>query len=156
MRCRRSATVVARGLSLATVSLVLTVAGPATAQSPGPSPELGSPAPATDAVVVTLIDFALSPDPLIASSERIELLVVNDGITPHNLSIRDDAGVLLAATPDLSQHESAPLSATLPGSGTYEMFCSLPGHESLGLKGELIVTDAPIASASPEATSTTP
>jgi plastocyanin len=147
--------------ALAAVSLALIVAGPATAQSPEPSAALGSPVPSAEpgspeptsgAIVVTLVDFALSPDPVIVASERVDLLVVNDGITPHNLSIRDAAGALLAATPDLSQGESAPLSVTLPESGTYAMFCSLPGHESLGLKGELVVTGDEVASPSPAAT----
>ena len=41
--------------------------------------------------------------------------------------------------PDLREGETAVLTGTLDP-GTYVMFCSLPGHESLGTKGTLIVS----------------
>ena len=43
------------------------------------------------------------------------------------------------ATEDLSVDESETISAELEP-GTYTTFCSLPGHESLGMSGTLVVT----------------
>ena len=66
------------------------------------------------------------------------------GPTPHNFTIRDDAGTILGATQDLSTGETAVLTVTFPVAGTYITFCSLPGHESLGVKGTLVVVDTDV------------
>ena len=46
---------------------------------------------------------------------------------------------VVGATKDLTSGQSETLSVDIPA-GTYVMFCSLPGHESLGIKGSLTVT----------------
>jgi plastocyanin len=61
------------------------------------------------------------------------------GPTPHNLSVRDANGTVLMATDDLSPTESETISAELEP-GEYVIFCSLAGHESLGMSGTLVVT----------------
>jgi plastocyanin len=110
---------------------------------PGASPAV--------AIPVTLADFTVTPADLVVSGTTVSFDVVNDGPTPHNLAIRDAAGTLLGTTPDLSQGERATLTLTLPGPGDYVTFCSLPGHESLGLKGTLTVSDALTVDPSPPA-----
>jgi plastocyanin len=99
------------------------------------------------AVAVTLSDFEIVPDTLEVAAPEVGISVANSGITPHNLSVRDEAGVLVAATPTLSQGETAELQVELPGPGAYTIFCSLPGHESLGMSGRLVVASS--ASAEP-------
>jgi len=152
----------ARSLVLATVGLVLTVAVPAVAQSPSPSaspiaapPATAQPSPGmgpgAGAIAVTLVDFAVDPVTITITGTQVDLVVTNNGITPHNLTIRDANGTVLAYTPTMRQGVSATLEFTLPATGTYITFCSLPGHESLGLHGELIATDGPIGSAAPGA-----
>ena len=49
------------------------------------------------------------------------------------------AGEVLMTTADLSRGEAETITAELPP-GEYVTFCSLPGHESLGIKGTLTVT----------------
>ena len=98
------------------------------------------------AIPVTLADFTVTPADLVVSGTAVSFDVVNQGPTPHNLAIRDAAGTLLGMTPDLSQGERAMLAVTLPGPGDYITFCTLPGHESLGLKGTLTVTGMPVIS----------
>jgi uncharacterized cupredoxin-like copper-binding protein len=100
---------------------------------------------------VTLADFTITPADLVASGTTLSFDVVNDGPTPHNFAIRDAAGDLLGTTRDLSTGETGTLTVTLPGPGDYITFCTLPGHESLGLKGTLTVTDGPTVSPSPAA-----
>jgi plastocyanin len=119
----------------------------ASAGSPAASMAPGASAIAT--VPVTLADFTVTPGDIQVQGTTVSFGVVNDGPTPHNLTIRDDAGTVLGATPDLSQGEHATLTLTLPAAGTYITFCSLPGHESLGLKGTLVVTTGAVGSSPP-------
>jgi uncharacterized cupredoxin-like copper-binding protein len=105
-------------------------------------------------IPVTLADFTVTPADLVVAGSTVSFDVVNDGPTPHNLAIRDAAGTLLGTTRDLSQGETETLTVTLPGPGDYITFCTLPGHESLGLKGTLTVTDGTMVGPSPAASMT--
>jgi uncharacterized cupredoxin-like copper-binding protein len=140
---------------------LLAVAGGASAQDPSPAPStvpmpssmasLTPGASAMAAIPVTLADFTVSPTDLVVGTTTVSFDVVNDGPTPHNLTIRDAAGTVLGATPDLSRGERATLTLTLPAAGSYITYCSLPGHESLGLKGTLTVAEMAAVSPSPAA-----
>lgn len=92
--------------------------------------------PATPIVVK---DFTLDPKDVTLDGPSA-LAVSNAGPTIHNVTIRDGSGTILGATPDLKTGESATLSVSVPP-GSYVLYCSLPGHESLGIKGTLIVSD---------------
>lgn len=150
----------ARVIGLVAIGLGLVATGPVAAQSPDasaspmtpPASPMASVAPGLP-IAVTLADFSVSPDPIEVAGLTVTLDVTNEGITPHNLAIRDASGTLLGTTETLSQGGQQPLTLTLPAPGTYITFCTLPGHESLGLVGELIVTAdvaaSPGASVSP-------
>jgi plastocyanin len=109
---------------------------PTSATSPAPSME---PSAAIDAQPVAVKDFTIEPLEL-TSGPDVALAVTNQGPTPHNLTIRDDAGEVLGATPDLSAGDAETLSVEL-APGSYVMFCSLAGHESLGMRGTLTVEE---------------
>ena len=96
-------------------------------------------APSVDGLAVSVADFMIDPSDLEAAGPTVTIIVTNDGPTPHNLTIRDDADEVLAATADLSAGASETISAELEP-GTYTIFCSLAGHESLGMSGTLTVT----------------
>ena len=84
-------------------------------------------------------DFTL--DPLdVAVAGTVSLAVTNAGPTVHNVAIRDDAGKLLGTTADLKSGASETLTVEIPA-GSYILFCTLPGHESLGIKGTLTVSE---------------
>ncbi|MCY7419379.1 MAG: cupredoxin domain-containing protein [Chloroflexi bacterium] len=102
----------------------------------------GSMVPADSTITVGLADFTVTPMVIDAVGPTVTFDVSNAGPTPHNLTIRDAAGTVLGATANLSTGDTAVLTVTFPGPGPYITFCSLPGHESLGLKGELVVTEA--------------
>jgi plastocyanin len=140
-----------------TVFLVLaavSVAGPVAAQDPSPAASMApasmapaSMAPASTApegapIVVTLADFMITPATIDAVGSVVTFDVNNQGPTPHNFTVRDSTGTILGATPNLSTGQGQELMVTFPGPGTYIVFCSLPGHESLGVKGTLVVTEA--------------
>lgn len=121
-------------------------ASPTASTAPASSGPLAS---AVAAIPVTLADFSIMPGDLQVTGTTVSFEVVNDGPTPHNLAIRDEAGTILGTTADLSQGARATLTVTLPAAGTYVTFCTLPGHESLGVKGTLTVVDGPVPSALP-------
>ena len=90
-------------------------------------------------IEVTVADFMIDPAELEVTAGSASFVVRNDGPTPHNLSIRDAAGELVAATDDLSPGDGETIAVELEP-GTYTIFCSLAGHESLGMSGTLTVT----------------
>ena len=83
-------------------------------------------------------DFTLDPKD-VAVKGTVSLAVTNDGPTVHNIAIRDASDKVVGTTSNLTTGRSEALTVELPA-GTYTLFCSLPGHESLGIKGTLTVT----------------
>jgi uncharacterized cupredoxin-like copper-binding protein len=130
-----------------TAAALLVFAGAGVAQDASALPSTLPPAAMAPAgsppadIPVTLADFTVTPGDLVVTGTTVSFEVVNDGPTPHNLTIRDAAGTVLGATPDLSRGEQATLTLSLPAAVSYITYCSLPGHESLGLKGTLTVVD---------------
>ena len=107
----------------------------------------GSQAPASDApasiavesIAINVMDFMIEPTDVEVVGPTVTIDVTNDGPTPHNLTVRDAAGEVLMGTEDLSVGDTATISGALDA-GEYTIFCALPGHESLGMSGTLIVT----------------
>lgn len=104
------------------------------------APDAGESAPATgaEALTVTVSDFMIDPSELSAAGSAVSIEVVNDGPTPHNLTVRNADGEVVMATADLSAGETETIAADLDP-GDYTIFCSLAGHESLGMSGTLTV-----------------
>jgi plastocyanin len=93
-----------------------------------------APTPRGQHVEVTLTDFKIEPAQVVVQQDAIVFDVANRGQTPHNLSLRDDSGRIVGHTRDLAPGQSATLVLQL-AAGTYTSFCSLAGHESLGMRG---------------------
>lgn len=119
--------------SLLALAAVMTLAACA-------APDTGDSAPAADAdaLTVTVSDFMIDPSELSVTGSTVTIEVVNDGPTPHNLSVRDADGEVVMATADLSTGGAETITADL-APGDYTIFCSLAGHESLGMSGTLTV-----------------
>lgn len=81
-------------------------------------------------------EYEFSPNELRAEGSKIVIHLSNVGVIEHDLQIRgvDDAYVYTAPG------ESAALEITLPA-GTYEFYCTVPGHFELGMQGTLVVSD---------------
>lgn len=97
----------------------------------------GTPASAA-AIAVSVADFMIDPDAIEATGPTVTFDVTNDGPTPHNFTVRDVDGQVVMATADLAVGASETITADLEP-GEYEVFCSLAGHESLGMSGTLTV-----------------
>jgi plastocyanin len=98
-----------------------------------------APASADASATINVLDFKLDPAALSVTGTTLSLAVTNAGPTVHNVTVRDAAGNVLFGTKDLREGESETVTHAI-APGTYVLFCSLPGHESLGVKGTLTVT----------------
>jgi hypothetical protein len=120
-------------------------ATPAPGGGPGvPAPGGGSdptaPAPVYHTLSVASKEFSLtlSRQLLTPGSETVQLN--NRGEDPHNLVISPEDGSSgpLATYPDVASLDSHTQQVELPA-GRYKLWCSLPGHEALGMHATLRV-----------------
>jgi uncharacterized cupredoxin-like copper-binding protein len=87
---------------------------------------------------ISLQDYKLVPDKPTAKAGTIVLCAKNDGKAPHDLGLRGADMATLQKTPSLAPGESARITLTL-APGSFAIYCSQAGHESLGMKGTLTV-----------------
>jgi uncharacterized cupredoxin-like copper-binding protein len=148
----------ARHHILATAALVAVVALGATACGSGSSGSTSTPAAAGGTsstgdtggaestpsgaqgtpVNVTLKDFSIDVSggtTLAAGTYTFH--VANSGPTAHNLTI-DGPGVEDKTTGTFSSGDTADLTVALSG-GTYEFYCSVPGHKEAGMEVKMTV-----------------
>ena len=86
-------------------------------------------------ISVGLGAFVMLPDSISASAGEITVDVKNEDGTVHNFEITE-LGVLSG---DLDPDGSISVTFTAEA-GTYEYFCSTPGHQPAGMFGTLTVT----------------
>ena len=130
--------VLAIGLTIG-ATLALAACGVPGASTPSQQPSAPSQPPrAAQAVDVGVADFEITPVEIEVSAGDTTFDVTNHGPTPHNLTIRTEDGDVVSGTPSLRRHEMQALTVALEP-GQYVTFCSLPGHESLGMRGTLVV-----------------
>jgi plastocyanin len=85
---------------------------------------------------VSMAEFKF--DPAEVTVERGSTLTVrNEGSLEHDLKVRD-GGEVIGGTDVFPAGESQALQVDFPP-GSYEMFCSVPGHEDSGMKGSFTV-----------------
>lgn len=108
---------------------------PSSSGTPAGTAEAAAPA---DAIKVSLVDFKINPDSFKAKPGDVSFAVSNDGRSPHNLTILDGDKKVVGRSADLAPGKTAVLKVTL-AAGTYHVNCSLPGHESLGMSGMVVV-----------------
>jgi uncharacterized cupredoxin-like copper-binding protein len=80
---------------------------------------------------VSMTDFAFSPDPLLSSGGRLE--IVNDGQVEHDFVVPE----LGKGTPDVPPGGVAVLDLAGQPAGTYIVLCSIPGHREAGMETAL-------------------
>lgn len=91
--------------------------------------------PAADGIMVSMTEYAFDPETIeIDADTPVTITAVNDGIIEHDWTI-DELSVQIAA----DAGESATGTVTAPA-GTYEVYCSIPGHRDAGMVGELVVS----------------
>jgi plastocyanin len=114
------------------LSLVLAACGGGAAATPSPSP---SPSPEPQGLEVVTTEFAFEPaDITIPAGSDTTITLVNRGIVEHDFTV-DELGVKIHA--DIGKTASGTIAA--PAAGTYEVYCSIPGHKQNGMVGTLVV-----------------
>ena len=90
-----------------------------------------------ETVDVSLSDFAIDPPNPSVGAGTVTFAVSNDGQALHNLEIEGN-GLEEELSSDLSAGDSGELTVDLQP-GTYEWYCPIGNHQSLGMDGELTV-----------------
>ncbi len=140
-------------LAAAAAALTLVLAACGSSSSPSSSAPAGGSSPAVSGtkVDVTLKDFSITVAPgTTFKPGTYTFMVTNQGPSSHNLTI-DGPGVSDSATPTFAPGTKT-LTVTLQN-GTYDLFCSVPGHKALGMNTHITV-GASSAAVAPGGTST--
>ena len=115
--------------------------------------------PRTQEVSLTAVDMAFQPDALEVTAGRlVRLTMVNEGALDHDFSILEIPMETMGATavampghemgamtvePQLHMAVTMGMSNTIEFTptkpGTYEFFCTVPGHKEAGMHGTLVV-----------------
>ena len=89
-----------------------------------------------ETVDISETEYKLDPADATVKAGTVTFNVANDGQTVHNLEVEGDG--VEEETETLQPGDTGRLTVDLEP-GTYEMYCSIDGHEDLGMKGELTV-----------------
>ena len=138
---RPGAVVTAPGVAVAPAPGVSVPAAPAQTQGQAQAPAGGP-----QAVKIVASDLKFDQKEIkVAAGQPVELTLENKGVLEHDLTIQDPAFKVTA-----QGGQTAKGSFTPAREGTYEFFCSIPGHKEAGMAGKLIVGPA-AAGAAPAA-----
>jgi manganese oxidase len=129
------AVMAAMALVLAAGALIVGARGPGAASGVVGDGAVASDVPSV--LGVELSEFAIAPANLVLA-EGGTLTVRNSGAAEHDLEVVGTA----AATPVLFGGDASELTLDGVAPGTYEVRCTIPGHDSAGMVGELTVVGA--------------
>lgn len=91
-------------------------------------------AASSDSVTVVASEFAFEPaDVSIPADTDVAITLENAGVVEHDIQV-DELDVHIHADPTETTTDTVDLPA-----GTYEFYCSIPGHRSSGMEGTLTV-----------------
>lgn len=86
--------------------------------------------------VVAMTEYAFGPDAVTVKAGA-SVTAENEGAAAHNLTLFDGEDEV-TGTEDVDPGQSDTLEIDVDP-GTYEMICTIPGHEDLGMAGEITV-----------------
>jgi FtsP/CotA-like multicopper oxidase with cupredoxin domain len=136
-----------RSSAVAPIVLVLLAASCGGRSDPAPTGPGDRAAAGASAFDVTLSEFSIAPDMIHApAAAPLTFEVTNAGTAVHTFAVQTDAKVY--QTEQIPPGSSATLSVDALDPGTYKMYCSITGHEDLGMIGELMVGGAAVAAGS--------
>jgi uncharacterized cupredoxin-like copper-binding protein len=98
----------------------------------------GSSQPA-GSIKVVLADFSFTPSAIQASAGSPVFYLVNEGKSSHDMTITDSSGKQVGRSELVQPGNTGTFQVTL-SAGTYNVFCSQPGHADAGMKATLAVT----------------
>ena len=87
---------------------------------------------------VTLTDFKIDPSSIAApSGAALTFNVANDGMSPHTFAVK--AGDQTYETPQIEAGSTGTVEVPALDAGEYQILCTIPGHDQLGMTGTLSV-----------------
>jgi plastocyanin len=123
---RRTLTLIAGGAALA---VGLTACG----DSGGGGGTAGGCTPDSSFTVNALDKLSFDKDAYEASAGCIEVTYRNEGSLAHTLLVKEQAGFKLS----VGDEDTGTITLE---SGTYRLYCDIPGHESAGMHAQLTVS----------------
>jgi uncharacterized cupredoxin-like copper-binding protein len=106
------------------------------AQTPAASSGNAGDSATSDQFTVESHDIFFQPKEIeIPANQDVKILLPNLGVSAHDFSI-DELGIHQAIAPG----ETAEVTINAPA-GTYEFYCSVPGHKEAGMVGTLVVRE---------------
>jgi plastocyanin len=123
------------------LALLAALAAPLAASACGGGGDDSAPAASPTAPIdVTATDFALAPATVsLDAAGTVTLRLVNEGGTTHALEL--EGGGVEQKTSGIGPGKSAELRVELKP-GTYELYCPIGNHRSLGMDGQVLVAGA--------------
>lgn len=95
----------------------------------------GSEAPAGPRIEISGKEFSYSPNMVtLKAGQATTIVLKNTGSIEHDITI-DDAGFKLT----VNAGKEGKKTVTLQDPGQVKFYCSIPAHESAGMKGEITV-----------------
>ena len=89
-----------------------------------------------ETVDLSEVEYKINPADPSVKAGTVTFNISNDGQTVHNVEVEGNG--LEEESEDLQPGATGQLTVDLEP-GTYEMYCSIDGHEDLGMKGEITV-----------------
>ncbi|MDZ7587208.1 MAG: cupredoxin domain-containing protein [Patescibacteria group bacterium] len=100
------------------------------------SPTTQAPTAGETEINVVGTEFSFNPASIsVKTGERVKITFQNSGRAPHNLIIEG----LDIATKTIGGGQTDVIEFIAPASGTYNFFCSIPGHRVSGMEGSLTI-----------------
>lgn len=94
-----------------------------------------SPADTVKEVTLAAAEFAYDPNSIeVAAGSRLKITLENKGTLEHDFTIDSLSVKLLAPIGQSPSFTTGELTA-----GTYDFYCSIPGHKEAGMTGTLTV-----------------
>lgn len=121
------------GTSIAAVALAAGCAS-RTAAPPSPTGQPGQPS-----ITVVLREFEFEPRPLKAKAGKVRFLLLNRGTVDHDFMIPSVMGAMEHEKDLVKPGRSKTIEIELKP-GTYEVICTIPGHQDAGMKVQLEVS----------------
>lgn len=86
-------------------------------------------------ITIDLAEYSFSPDHLtLKAGQTAELALTNTGKILHTFTVPD-----LNVDESLAAGQSKTITVRAAKSGTFELFCSIPGHKERGMRGQVNV-----------------
>jgi FtsP/CotA-like multicopper oxidase with cupredoxin domain len=141
MDVRTLTTKVAVASALAIVAAACARSEPAVPGAGGASDAAAAAGVSTVELAVTLTEFAIEPSALRANAgARLSIEVGNHGAAAHTFAVM--AGGTTYDTGSIAPGAHATLSVPPLEAGTYDVLCTVTGHDALGMTGTLTVSAA--------------